>query len=363
MNAEPRPKISDRDDDGRVAAARPLDATLFRTLLAFGAVAVLALALWRLRSVTLLGFAAVLLAVVLHKGAKWVARRSPMGRKAGVGAVVATVVAALGAIVWLLGPRIAAEFGTLATDLPSAIDGLVARMEQTRWGEFVLRRFTPAPGDADMGLLQRLGGTLGTMATVLANVILVVAAAIFLALDPYLYRDGALRLAPPPRRDRLRDVADEIGDRLGRWLGGQVVIMAIVAVLVATGLWFVGVPLPLALGLIAGITNFIPFVGAFIGAAPAILIAFSVSPMTAVYTVVVFLVVQQVEGNLLLPTVQRRAASLPPALTIFAVVVAGVLFGPMGILLATPLLVVVLVAVRRLYVEDALGDRPDDAEA
>ena len=150
---------------------------------------------------------------------------------------------------------------------------------------------------------------------------------------------------------------DTLGRALWLWLIGQSVDMLAVALATGLGLWAIGVPLPVALGLIAGVTNFIPYLGPFIGAAPAVLIAFAHDPADALWTALLFAAIQQVEGNVLQPVIQRRATALPPVLTILAVVGAGVLFGLVGVLVATPLLLVLIVLVRMLYVEDALGDR------
>ena len=95
-------------------------------------------------------------------------------------------------------------------------------------------------------------------------------------------------------------------------------------------------------------------------AAPAVLIAFAHDPTLAAWTALLFLVFQQLEGNVLQPVIQKRATALPPVLTILAVVGFGVLFGLVGVLVATPLLLVILITVRMLYVEDTLGDRGKD---
>lgn len=190
----------------------------------------------------------------------------------------------------------------------------------------------------------------------IANLVVVLSIAVFLALDPGLYRRGLLHLIPLQRRERIEEVLDDIGTALWRWLLGQSVDMLAVAIVTGAGLWLLGIPLALALGLIAGITNFIPYVGPFIAAVPAVLIAFSQSPTDAFYTGLLFLVVQQVEGNILMPIIQDRATALPPVLAILAVVGFGVLFGLLGALFATPLLLVIMILVQKLYVEDGLGD-------
>ena len=148
-----------------------------------------------------------------------------------------------------------------------------------------------------------------------------------------------------------------LGRALWLWLVGQGIDMLAVGLAVGVGLWAIGVPLPVALGVIAGVTNVVPYLGPFIGATPAVLIAFAHDPTLAMWTALLFLAVQQPEGNVLQPVIQRRATSLSPVLTILAVVGFGVLFGLVGVLVATPSLLVILVLVRMLYVEDALGDR------
>lgn len=125
----------------------------------------------------------------------------------------------------------------------------------------------------------------------------------------------------------------------------------------ALGLWLIGVPLPVALGFLAGIMTFVPYIGSIASAVPSLLIAASINLHLAVYVVALYLGVHLIEGYILVPLVQRRVVHLPPALTLSAQVILGVLAGILGLLLATPLVAAALVVVRMVYVEDLLGDR------
>lgn len=135
--------------------------------------------------------------------------------------------------------------------------------------------------------------------------------------------------------------------------------MLAVGVLTGLGLWALGVPAALGLAIIATLLDFVPLVGPIAAAVPAILLALTVDPRTGLLTTLLYLVVQQIEGNLLQPLVQQRAVELPPALLLFALIGAGLLFGVLGVLLAAPLTVVIFVLVKRLYVRETLGEDTD----
>ena len=136
---------------------------------------------------------------------------------------------------------------------------------------------------------------------------------------------------------------------------GQAVSSLVVAVLTWAGLWILGVPAAGGLGLIAGLLDVIPMIGPIIAGVPAILLAFTVSPTTALWTIGLFLVVQQLQGNFLQPMIQKHAVDVPPAVLLFAVIAAGLVFGFLGVLLSAPLTVVIYVMVQRIYVRTLLG--------
>jgi predicted PurR-regulated permease PerM len=143
---------------------------------------------------------------------------------------------------------------------------------------------------------------------------------------------------------------------LGRWLVGRMFAMLMVGGITTLGLWLLHVPLALALGLLAALGELVPNIGPLLAFVPAILLAFTDSPSHALAVGGLYLAVQGFESYVLTPLVEKRAVSLPPALTVTAQVLLGLLAGGLGLVLAAPLTAVAMVLVQRLYIEDMLGD-------
>jgi predicted PurR-regulated permease PerM len=137
---------------------------------------------------------------------------------------------------------------------------------------------------------------------------------------------------------------------LGRWLQGVLLAMVSIGLVTGIGLWAMGIPLALALGVLGGALEFIPYIGPIVSAIPAVLIAFTVSPTRALEVLALYVAIHFIEGELLVPMIQRWAVALPPAVAIIAVVVFGSIFGLPGVIFATPLAVVLLRLVQTLYV-------------
>jgi predicted PurR-regulated permease PerM len=192
----------------------------------------------------------------------------------------------------------------------------------------------------------------------LANVVLVLFMAVLFAAQPKLYVDGTLRLVPKHKRERVAEVMQQVGDTLLRWMVGQLCLMLFVAVASAVGLWLLGVQAALALGLIAGLLTFIPFLGPLLGGLLMILVSLSDGMMTAAWVALLYIGIQSVEG-LLEPLVQQKAVYLPPVLLLVAQLALGVLVGLVGVVLATPLAAALMVLVQKFYVEDVLQDPMD----
>jgi predicted PurR-regulated permease PerM len=200
----------------------------------------------------------------------------------------------------------------------------------------------------------------------LADFVRVVIAGLYIASAPKTYRTGLVKLFPPSQHERVESSLDATGRALKLWLVSQLIAMTCVGVLTAFSLWLIGVPYYFALGLIAGLVDFIPFIGPIIGAVPAILIAFTVDGNTVLWTILAFVVIQQIEGNVIFPIVERRVVAVPPALALFAIVAAGAIFGTLGVIFGFPLAVVAFVLVKKLYVRETLGEStpvPGEKEA
>lgn len=324
--------------------------TLIVATLAISLVAC-ALLIWRLADVLLLGFTGVLFAVFLRACADPLHRATRLPEGWALVCVVLMFLSLAILSSWLLLPRLIAQANGFLTNLPT----LVAQLEHTL-------AEVPLLDDLGRGLasLEGLAGrlsdrafaTLSSTIGALANVLLVVITGIFLAADPKLYRHDLLRLVPVRLRGRARSLLDRLGQTLRAWLLGQLLAMTFVALLVFLGTWLVGLPYALALGIAAGLLDFVPFIGPFLAAAPALLLAVTGgSTSQLVWVVVIYVVVQQLEGSLFQPLIQEWAVSIPPALLLLSLVAFGTLFGFIGLVIATPVTAVALTLIKELYVK------------
>ncbi|WP_207462391.1 AI-2E family transporter [Azospirillum sp. SYSU D00513] len=327
--------------------------SLVRRLLIVLALLSLALLSWRLSSVLLLAFGSVLIGIVLRAAADLVVRYTPVPERWSL-AVAGSAMLLLIALAGLLfGSQIASQSGQLAQQLPSMIDhamqrfGIQGSLEQMLQG-----KGTAVAG----GILSRVGSFGMAFAGGLANLLLMVIAGAFLASEPRLYRRGFVKLFPPREQERIEGTLLTTGRALRLWLLGKLATMALVAVLTTLLLWLAGVPSPLALGLLAGLAEFVTFVGPLVAGAVILIAALAGGVTTFAWAFAAVLVIQQLESNIITPLVQRRAVDLPPALSLFAVLAFGTLFGTLGLLFGVPLAVVAYVVIKKLYVRDTLKE-------
>jgi len=321
-------------------------------------VVVLLAALWLATRVFLLAFAGLLVALVLSTFAEWVSRRSPLSYGWSLALVVLLLIGALALGGWLIGARLADQFGRLAQELPQSWSQLEERLKQYEWGQWLVAR-TPSPAEAFRGdLFSQVSSVLSTTFGFAAGVIIILFVGLYLAVNPQWYLQGIVQLVPLDYRRHAENTLRKTGDALRWWLLGQLVTMAVVGVATGVGLWLAGVPLALSLGLLAFFLEIIPNFGPILAAIPAVLIASTQGPMQVLYVVIVYVVVQGLESYVVLPLIQQRAVRLPPALAILTVVLFGLVAGFLGVLLAAPLTVAAMVFVKVFYVKDVLGD-PD----
>ena len=173
---------------------------------------------------------------------------------------------------------------------------------------------------------------------------------------------SVIALLPPKRAEAVRSLAAELSLRAGGWVRGQVILMVFIGTVTFVGLFALGVPYPLALATWASLMEIIPIIGPFLGAIPAILVAFTESPWLALATAILYVIVQQLENNILVPKVMERAVGLHPILVMVGVLAGGVLYGILGIVIAVPLMAAMQVLVMRLLLPWLIAQLGDDPE-
>lgn len=344
-------------DPRRSAGSTIRTATIVRVTLVAGALVVLALLAWQLAQVILLGFAAVLVAIILRSLAALIERYTPVGERWSLPLAVLIAVSLVAGFGFLIGTQVRTEVAGLMQRLPDLVDTLGNRLNVPDLREQVTDRLQEFAGRG--GVVQKVAGYTSIVLTAVAHFVLVLIAGIYLAAAPKRYRAGLLQLVPGHARPRAEAAFDNAGKALRLWLAGQLVSMLLVGVVMTVGLMLIGVPSALALGFLAALAEFVPLVGPVVGAIPVVLVAASEGGNAVFWALGLVLLLQQVEGNVITPIVQRHAVDLPPVVTLFGILAMGVLFGPLGVVLGTPLTVVLFVAVKHLYVREALGEVTD----
>lgn len=400
-----------RMSDSSPSSAAPQGVWLHRFLQAVGILLGLALALliiYKAAQVLLLAFGGVLFAVLLRGASSWIHERTKLPMGLALTLVVVLLISSITAAIYFLSPSLGRQAGELKGTVSKTLV-----MLQDKLGDWPFMEMLPtadpepqsattspkpaavqpplappseetpptppqsaAPEAESSGfspdantvkslfsggamLLRRVAGVFSTAFGALAGLLVVLLTGLFFAGSPETYRNGFLRLLPVRNRPRVAEVLDEAAHALRWWILGQLVSMAVVGSLVTVGLWFLGVPLAPVLGLISALCTFVPYLGPIVSAIPGLLIAWSVSPLLLLYAFILYVVVENLEGSVITPLIQQRAVKLPPGLTIGAQMLAGIVWGVLGIIFATPLLAAAMVVVKRLYVEDVLGDSLD----
>jgi predicted PurR-regulated permease PerM len=314
---------------------------------------------WQTAGMLLLVFAGLLFGALLDACTRGLASVLPIGRAWRLATVCLLLALAT---VWLL-----VWSGANLVGQADSLIQLIGEQLRVLRGELRSLGIAPPPSSEGPRTLAQLlfpnpGALFGTAYSafnvasgLLGNVVVVVFIGLFTAIAPETYRRGVLALIPRERRERLGEVLDEMAAALRWWLVGQLAAVVLIALTTWAGLWLIGMPGALLLGLQAGLVNFIPYLGPVIGAVPILLAAMAQGTEMVLWALGVHLLIQTVEGYVLTPMIQARAVDVSPVLTLAAVMVFGALFGALGIALATPLVAALQVAVVRLHVEDRFG--------
>jgi len=334
----------------------------FRAATTVAGVAAVFLIVWYAIDLLLLIFAGILLAVMLGGLANLLRRFLPLSYRAAFAVTLILLTALVSISAWHFSNRLISEAEELVRELPRAAGSIMERLERYDW----IRRIAGEASEPQRmirngpAMLVKVTGFLSSTAGAITALFVILLLGVYIGFDPDQYRNGVLRLMPPARRFRARQVLDRLGRTLRLWLVAYFAAMTVVGLLTGIGLALLGVPLAFVLAVIAAVMAFIPNIGPLLSAVPAILIALSQSPRTALYVALLYIAVQLVESNFIQPVFQMRAIAMPPALTISAQLLLGSLVGIFGLLVASPVCASAMVLVQMLYIEDKLGEPPTE---
>lgn len=342
-------------------ADAPFLQRLLLTVLVVGLALAITLILWFHVHVLLLGFAGLILAVFLYRTSQLLSRHLHLPYWLGL-LITCTLLLALFAGVFVFSEsRLSEQADQFRQRLPELWDKVHAYLQQRPWGQRLLQQAHIEFGDASQrGLIASGVNYLAALGNIIIEILVVAFIGLFGAINPEVYTRGLIRLAPPPQRQRARQVLLALGDLLWWWLLGQFAAMAFIGLITALTLWALGVPLALLLGLIAALLNFVPNFGPIVATIPAVMLALLQGPWTALYVLLAYLAIQILQDYLVTPLVQQEAVSLPPAILVLAQILMYYYAGLLGMLLAPPLAAIVIKLVKMLYVQDTLQDPTQD---
>ncbi|HEU4887098.1 MAG TPA: AI-2E family transporter [Thermoanaerobaculia bacterium] len=342
--------------------------------------------LWIARSIFIVTFLGVLLGLAMARAVDYL-ERIHIRRGLGAALVLLALIGTVAGIFALIGPSIREQSRELTRELPKAMRSIEAAVNRTPMKALVSpppmpqqqqqqqpQRGEPAKSQGPEKEKQQQGGLTDRVARELrgatqflfpivssflgavGGIVIVLFIAMYIAAEPGLYRKGILHLIPHRQRDRAEEWLSTLRDTLRQWLLARLIAMVLIGLITGAGLAALGVKGAAALAVLAGLLEFVPFFGPIASAIPAIGVALVDSPSKALWVVGLYLLIQQLEGNVITPLLLEKRLDVPPVMTVVAVAALGMVFGVLGMLIAEPLLAAVLVTIKMLYVTDVVGD-------
>jgi predicted PurR-regulated permease PerM len=318
--------------------------------------------LWLAKSIFIVAFLGVLLGLAMTRAVDYL-ERARIRRGIGAPLVMVLLIGALVSLFALIGPSVREQTHVLARELPKAMESVEAWVNRTPMKALVAPDGQPRRGGLTDRVTREIRNAtkflfpiVSTFLGAVGGVIIVLFMAMYIAAEPDLYREGMLHLVPHRHRERADEWLGTLRDTLRQWLLARLTAMVLIGLITAAGLTALGVKGAGALAVVAGLMEFVPFFGPVVSAIPAIGVALVDSPEKALWVIGLYILIQQLEGNVITPLLLEKRLDVPPAMTLVTVAALGIVFGVLGMLIAEPLLAVVLVTTKMLYVVDVVGD-------
>ena len=327
----------------------------------FIALALTPLLIWKLFDVVLLLTGAVLVAVLLHVVA-WPLRKIRLPKAVALAIAGLLILAVIAGVFYLFGSGMGDELQEILRRAEAGQKQITDLLQGSTFGETLLSHVQ----EGTFSLPDLLERAFKISAGFLAAVVIAIVVGAFIAADPALYREGLSLLFPKPYRKGADETIVDLAGALRLWILGQLIEMALVGVMVGVAVWLVGLPSPYALGAIAYVAQFVPYIGPIVAMIPSVLVAATVSWTALAWTIGAYLLIHQIDGYVVMPIIQQRMVSVPPALMLLSIVAFGEAFGATATVFAAPITVLLYVLVTKLYVRDTLHEEvavPGEADA
>lgn len=329
-----------------------------RTLLIFGVVGLL---LWLVSDAVLLFFAGIIISIILSVPTDWLAEKTRLPRKLAFVVSFFSILTLLVLVFYFFSPKITEQMRGLSETLPASFEQFRQQISDTPWAANLLESSNPSSLlEGRGGVISQATGAVSKTLTFITYILIILFVGVYIAYEPNFYKKGFLQLIPPHYRKRADTILSRLGTSLRWWLVGKGISMLAIGILTTVGLMLLDIPLALILGIIAGLFAFIPAIGPILSALPAILFGLAQSPTKAAYVILLYLGIQTIEDYLITPPIEKKTVYLPPALTIITQVLLGILFGFIGIVFAAPILVVILLLTKEIYIRDILARKNSD---
>ncbi len=302
-------------------------------------------------AMVLLLFSGLIFGVFINGLARWLSDHSPISYRITYLLVVLSMVAAITAGLYFLGSHVYQSTNDLFGQIQESWRTVQTQLRQSAYGDRIIPEIKGMISDSTDNMMWGMLWGMQSAGWVVTGALVIFFVGLYAAYEPDLYRGGLVKLYPPDKREKVRAVLDQLREELGGWILGRMTSMILVGVITAVGLWFLGVQMPITLGVLAAMLTFIPNVGPLLAGVPQVLLALNVGMSTAAYVILFNIALQGFESYLITPIIQRHQVSLPPVLTIAAQLIMGVLFGIIGVMMAAPLVVVSMVVIQMTWIE------------
>ncbi len=329
---------------------------LNRTLWIAIAITLTLLALAWAGSTLIVIFAGILLGTVLHGLSAWLGRRTGIPVVWCLMGVCAAIVIVLGLSGWWVGPRVVDQLAQLGQQLRTSWESVTQRLQDDGILSAISANLTmDKVAEQLQAVLGGLMNVASTMLGLIGSIVVIVFIGLYTAAAPGAYTAGPIWIMPASRRAQMREVLRAVAATLQWWFLARLMSMTVVGVLTGVGLWLIGMPLFIALGILAGVFSFVPYLGPIAAAIPAVVIGLAQGPTMAFYVVLLYLGIQTLESYLITPQIVQRAINVPAAGVLVMQLLFGVFFGVIGIAFASPISATILTIVKKTVHRPDLG--------